>query len=273
MHLLYSAAAPQSLHVCSEQDMQSTVQHRVRTAVVQGISALEETVSQLLASGGGAGDCGTLASIIAELSQPDTLRLLLAQLLRSEEALTSVQTRSYYHHNGFRKLVLLQNKAFKLRLHLWEARSERHHENIHDHRWNFASALLAGSFKTVVWEEDAAGTEVRLDCTYTPAQEGRAYGVRENGQVRLRAQATHTLRASDVYYMPASTLHQVTDPGEGATRTLMLTATPVLDSCKLYAEQAIPEADKVNVPFSQMEIRQELTTLLLHTCYQPALAA
>lgn len=277
MHLLYSAAAvesaPQSLHVCAAPDLRFTVQQQVQSAVMQGISSLEATISELLSVNDGAGDCASLASIIAELSSPDTLRLLLAQLLRSGVALAEVQANSYYHHNGFRKLVLLQNKAFKLRLHLWEARNESHHENIHDHRWNFASALLAGSFKTMIWEEDAEGSEVRLDCTYTPAREGSVYAVRENGQVRLRPQATHTLRAGDVYYMPASTLHQVTDPGEGATRTLMLTATPVLDSCKLYAEHSIPEADKVNVPFSTAEIRQQLTALLLQTCYQPAQAA
>jgi hypothetical protein len=277
MHLHYSAAAvataPQSLHVCSGKDLRASVQQQVQLAVIQGMEALEATISELLSPNNGAGDCSSLASIIAELSHPDTLRLLLAQLLRSEQALASIQARSYYHHNGFRKLVLLQNKAFKLRLHLWEARSEHHHENIHDHRWNFASALLAGSFKTVIWEEDAQGPEVRLDCTYTPARNGSVYAVRENGKVRLREQATLMLGAGDVYYMPASTLHQVTDPGAGATRTLMLTATPVLANCKLYAEHSIPESDKVNMPFSSGEIRRELTSLLLHTCQQPALAA
>ena len=277
MHKSYSAAAtptsPEQLRLCTPNDTQESLQGRVRAALAQGIEALESTVSVLLAPNGGVGSCTTLASIIAELSQPDTLRLLLAQLLRSEEALAGVQQRSYYHHNGFRKLVLLQNAAFKLRLHLWEANSERHHENIHDHRWNFASCLLAGHFQTVVWEEDPDGPETRLDCTYTPARDGQTYSVRENGRVRVRQQATYALNAGDVYYMPASTLHQVTDPGQGETITLMLTATPVLDHCKLYAEQAIAEQDKVNVPFSTAEIRREITALLLQTCHQPAMAA
>jgi mannose-6-phosphate isomerase-like protein (cupin superfamily) len=275
MHLNRSTtAAPSTLHICSSRDVSSSVQQRVHRALTQGISSLEQTVSDLLMQqSGGQGDCQTLASIITELSHPDSLRLLISQLLCDGPALARVQAWSYYHHNGFRKLVLLQNAAFKLRLHLWEVRSERHHENIHDHRWNFASALLAGRFQTVIWEEDAEGPEVRLDCTYTPAREGSVYSVRENGQVRLRPQRTHTLQKGDIYYMPASTLHQVTDLGEGVTRTLMLTATPVLDDCKLYAEHSIPEADKVNMAFSLAAIRQELTVLLLQTCYQPALAA
>ncbi|WP_426491260.1 cupin domain-containing protein [Hymenobacter sp. 102] len=275
MHLYHSTAtAPSTLHICSSRDFSASVQQRIHCALTQGISALEQTVGELLQhQRAGQGDCQTLGSIIAELSRPDSLRLLLSQLLCDGPALTRVQEHSYYHHNGFRKLVLLQNAAFKLRLHLWEARSERHHENIHDHRWNFASALLAGRFQTVIWEEDAQGPEVRLDCTYTPAREGSVYGVRENGRVRLRPQRTHTLQEGDIYYMPASTLHQVTDPGEGATRTLMLTATPVLEECKLYAEHSIPEADKINMPFSLSAIRQELIGLLGQTCYQPALAA
>lgn len=278
MQLAYTSATAtttvrEELCLCTPNDTQEALQVQVRVALAQGIEALESTVSTLLAPNDGMGSCTSIASIIAELSQPDTLRLLLAQLLRSEEALCGVQQRSYYHHNGFRKLVLLQNKAFKLRLHLWEANSERHHENIHDHRWNFASCLLAGSFQTVIWEEDPSGPEFRLNCTYTPAQGDGHYGVAENGHVRLRQKAVHTLHAGDLYYMPASTLHQVTDPGQGETITLMLTATPVLEHCKLYAEQSIAERDKVNVPFSAAAIRRELTALLLQTCHQPALAA
>lgn len=277
MQLAYSAApasSTESLRVCTAADWLPTVQEQVRGALGQGIATLEATVEELLAgTEQGWGNCTLLSSIIAELSQSDSLRLLLAQLLRDEAALTAVQRRSYYHHNGFRKLVLLQNRAFKLRLHLWEANSERHHENIHDHRWNFASCLLAGRFQTVVWEEDAAGPETRLNCTYTPAQADGCYGVHEHGQVRLRQRATHVLQAGDQYYMPASTLHQVTDPGQGETITLMLTATPVLGNCKLYAEHSIPEQDKQNVPFSRTEIRRELTSLLLTTCQSVALAA
>ncbi|UOQ76530.1 hypothetical protein MUN84_18630 [Hymenobacter sp. 5516J-16] len=276
MQLAYSAASASTdtLRLCTPADWLPAAQGAVRTAVGQGIAALEAVVAELLAgTPQGRGDCALLGSIIGELRQPDTLRLLLAQLLCDEAALAGVQERSYYHHNGFRKLVLLQNQAFKLRLHLWEANSERHHENIHDHRWNFASCLLAGRFQTVVWEEDAAGPETRLNCTYTPAQADGCYGVHEHGQVRLRQRATHVLQAGDQYYMPASTLHQVTDPGQGETITLMLTATPVLGHCKLYAEHSIPEQDKQNVPFSAAEIRRELTGLLLTTCQPLALAA
>lgn len=270
--LLASPVAGSNLHICQAAEYDVAIQHVVTAALHEGMEALERTIAGLLLRAGREGEPYVLPSILSALSEAGNLQALLQLLLGDEEALNAIQQHSYYHHNGFRKLVLLQNAAFKLRLHLWEARNEAHHENIHDHRWNFASRLLVGCFQTVIWAEDPTGPETRLDCTYTPARDGK-YVVRENGRVKLRQLATHTLRAGDLYYMPASTLHQVTDPGQGHTRSLMLTATPVLAGCKLYAEHSIPEKDKDNVPFTREEIRDELRALL-HTCYQfNALAA
>jgi hypothetical protein len=249
------------------------VREAVTSALAQGVNALEETITTLIAHGGRAAESRVLPSIVGALSSDNNLVQLLCLLLADTAALADIQRHSYYHHNGFRKLVLLQNASFKLRLHLWEARQEHHHENIHDHRWNFASCLLAGRFQTVIWEEAADGPETRLDCTYTPAQDGNTYVVRENGQVRLRQQAMHWLQAGDLYYMPASTLHQVTDPGQGHTRSLMLTAPPVLACCKLYAEHSVPEQDKDNIAFTIEAIRAELMTLLHTSAHSYALAA
>lgn len=260
------------LKICGVADTDSSIVCQVQAAISRGIEELERTVSRLLAQGGRTGSCNSLVSIIEALSQPQTLCALLEQLLLDEKALEEVQRNSYYHKNGFRKLVLLKNADFKLRLHLWEANNEKPHENIHDHRWNFASRLLAGSFQTTMWEEDATGPETRRNCRYTPAQEADTYGVSEDGQVKLRRKATLTLRAGDLYYMPASTLHQVTDPGKGETVTLMLTAAPVLGHCKLYAEHAITEHDKLNVSFSEDEIYRELA-LLMQSHSQSAMAA
>lgn len=260
------------LKICGAADTDSAIVYQVRAAIGRGIEELERTVSRLLAQDGRTGSSISLVSIIEALSQPQTLCALLEQLLLNEKALEEVQRNSYYHKNGFRKLVLLKNADFKLRLHLWEANNEKPQENIHDHRWNFASRLLAGSFQTTIWEEDAAGPETRRNCRYTPAQEANTYGVSEDGQVKLRRKATLTLRAGDLYYMPASTLHQVTDPGKGETVTLMLTAAPVLGHCKLYAEHSITEHDKYNVSFSTAEIRHELE-LLMQSHAQSAIAA
>jgi hypothetical protein len=281
MRLAYSTSnsvdkpkqASQGLQLQRKSDLDRTIQRVVGQAVHQGIGELEEVIAAVVQRTGRAGESQALPSIVGALTEAGNFGALLYQLLGNEAALVAIQQRSYYHHNGFRKLVLLQNASFKLRLHLWEARQEHHHENIHDHRWNFASRLLAGRFQTVIWEEDADGPETRLDCTYTPAQDGNTYGVRENGQVRLRQQATHWLQAGDLYYMPASTLHQVTDPGQGHTRSLMLTAPPVLAGCKLYAEHSIPEKDKDNVPFTLDAIRAELGALLLTCEHSYALAA
>lgn len=53
--------------------------------------------------------------------------------------LEEICNNSYYHKNGFAKIVLisLSNPQCKLRLHVWDKQQD-YHEHIHNHRWHFA---------------------------------------------------------------------------------------------------------------------------------------
>ena len=88
----------------------------VSLALAQGVDELERTVASILTLTGRQREHHILPSIIGALSTPANLVLLLQLLLSNERAPATIQRHSYYHHNGVRMLLLLQNVAFKLRL-------------------------------------------------------------------------------------------------------------------------------------------------------------
>ena len=80
---------------------------------------------------------------------------LLQALLNDQQYLEQVASRSYQHGNGFLKVVLL-DRGYKLRLHIWFA-GQSCEENIRDHRWSFSSLILAGQLTSGIWQDDAHG--------------------------------------------------------------------------------------------------------------------
>lgn len=75
---------------------------------------------------------------------------LLKCTLESETLLRRVASASYAHANGFDKVVLraAPDGSWKLRLHLWSSHQHVDQvENIHNHRWDFASLSLAGGLQ------------------------------------------------------------------------------------------------------------------------------
>src|SRR5438552_2883438 len=76
-----------------------------------------------------AGNRNALAAWLAGFDDPD----------RAEP----VARCSYWHHNGFAKLVLRIADDHRVRLHVWPAGENRLGEsNPHGHRWNFASTVV-----------------------------------------------------------------------------------------------------------------------------------
>ena len=64
--------------------------------------------------------------------------------------LGQVAQSSYAHANGFDKLVMAQGRdnRWKLRAHVWPAETDGEPlENVHNHRWDFASYSIAGELQ------------------------------------------------------------------------------------------------------------------------------
>lgn len=99
----------------------------------------------------------------------------LDALLRSRSIREAVAERSYWHPNGFLKIVLAgASGAEQLRLHVWPGVPENH--DVHDHAWSYRSVVLAGVLQERRYAEVAPGgldAEVMWRHTYRGDGAGR----------------------------------------------------------------------------------------------------
>lgn len=86
---------------------------------------------------------------------------LLTEVAASPTLFDECRRASYFHANGFYKLVAAVGEGFALRLHLWTGgKGEMEGGNLHSHRWDIASQVLLGKMR------------VRL---YGPASDGELW--------------------------------------------------------------------------------------------------
>jgi hypothetical protein len=109
-------------------------------------------------------------SVVDELQMPARLDAIL----RSRSSREEIAARSYWHPNGFLKLVLEGSSgAPQLRMHVWP--EPRGGGDIHDHAWPYRSLVLAGAVSEVRYEPAEPGPDT-VDCwrhTYRPTGGGR----------------------------------------------------------------------------------------------------
>lgn len=129
---------------------------------MQGIPVFLQSLSSRIAAHlqhSGAAD-ELLAALLASTATQEWQAALCETLLTDDAFAAEVAARSYRHGNGFLKVVLL-DRGFKLRLHLWLPGTPCE-ENIHDHRWSIASAIIAGELNSEIWADAASADESDL---------------------------------------------------------------------------------------------------------------
>lgn len=131
-------------------------------------------------------------------------------ILSSEKNLQYIAERSYFHGNGFLKIVLLDN-FYKIRLHIWfEGISAE--ENIHSHRWDFASHILAGTLHSEIWQETQNMDDQvhHLDCYLYTAKTGfsppKSKYIGKKYLIKLRDDQFY---AGNTYFMYKNNLHRI----------------------------------------------------------------
>jgi hypothetical protein len=173
---------------------------------------------------------------------------IVARLLdgiRSDRTLAAnVSRRSYWHSNGFAKLVVHVNDEpdFRLRLHVWPADDRRGsgYENIHNHRWPFASIVLAGAIRVEQFREvddfDQRGTVVCNRLVYEAAAPGRVGRLRVEGKCALRKLGRPVYPAGTVYFCDTDMLHTVARASGGTAATLMLAGAATGNDALVYQD-------------------------------------
>ena len=146
---------------------------------------------------------------------------LLDAILKDSTSLEQICQRSYQHGNGFLKVVLL-DRGYKLRLHIWFA-GQSCEENIHDHRWSFSSLILAGVLKSEIWKDDQSGQQFQ-EYEYHAATKHKAAYKTEHGYQNLKLDYVQENIIGDHYVMPKGKLHRIINPGHHLVATMMCSA-------------------------------------------------
>jgi hypothetical protein len=132
---------------------------------------------------------------------------LLDDVIADGNAVARVARQSYFHENGFLKIVLQRGQDGRaLRLHLWSGREESR-GTIHNHCWDFTSHILVGALGFEEYVADATAALRRYHFQYTRSEDLRS-GVRPCGQGALRLVREGQRHATDAYHMEAPTLHR-----------------------------------------------------------------
>ena len=202
--------------------------------MTSALHAVNQQLQQYCSEHPQAGE-GLVSVLEEQLSLPQVLALLQG-LLADEQALQAVAARSYVHGNGFVKVVLLDEHGHKLRLHIWFAGSACE-ENIHDHRWSFASHVLVGTLSSEVWADDAQG-QVLPEYRYAAATATLAADKQAQGSCRVSLQQHCQYSAGSSYVMPKQVLHRIINPGHHLVATVMVSAPTEQGETRLIPSHA-----------------------------------
>lgn len=185
-----------------------------------------------------------------------SLRPALGELLDDPSALALTARRSYRHANGFVKVVLHASDDLKLRLHIAEGTAE---ENVHDHRWAFASTVLTGRLENDIFTDVPAGRGERFhEWEYLRAEEGAEKQLR--GGAWIAQSLWQSVAAGQSYALAGSHLHRIrwTVPG---TSTLVATFRPSRATTRLLSRTPDPPAVEI-VPLSASDLAAVLRQYL-----------
>jgi hypothetical protein len=157
---------------------------------------------------------------------------------------TAVALRSYWHANGFAKLVLGGGTGPEstVRLHVWPKMATATDvlvpPNIHSHRWAFASVVLAGGLKIDNYDETnkriGLGSTVYRKYAHERSATGTGLPLRLLDEVTLVHTRSHTHTVGDLHSGDTEVLHKVTPVAGDLTATVFITGPSVVDSAKVY---------------------------------------
>ncbi len=180
-----------------------------------------------------------LLAAVSVLSEKPQLAVLLRSLLADRRSTAAVAAHSFTHPLGFDKLALAMSPSFDyhLRLHVWWPGEQESVEDVHNHRFAFASAVLDGVLDMQTFERADDGLPVQeYESTWS-----RAVGIstfRHVGNAVLGCTLTSRMPAGTVYCMSARALHRITAARGGISATLFLQGPIMRPWTAIFSDQA-----------------------------------
>lgn len=212
---------------------------------------------------------GASVSALRALAAPTVLKSILGKIIEDEEQLTDIAARSYYHANNFLKLVLMTGNVhpWKLRLHVWHPQPDvtaEITEDVHSHRWDFTTALLAGEYCAREFRVGDVGDEYH-HLKYHPVGADESFSLEPQGMSKLLNVFEAVLPARTIYHINHEILHSISRSGGGAAASLVLQQPAVTEYTNVYRRSALETEEKVEVKIERpgpVELREELAQFL-----------
>lgn len=162
----------------------------------------------------------------------------LRSLAGSPGLLDEVVDSSYWHANGFAKLVLYNTPDFRVRLHVWLAGENRRGEpDPHSHRWDFASTVLTGAGLDIAESRELAERRSAADvaCTrYVYDGFEMVEDLDELKGVYLHETRRFAVRPGNRYTTETTTIHTVAPKGNDLVATLLVQGPHVSSATAVY---------------------------------------
>lgn len=168
----------------------------------------------------------------------DPLRCLLEQLRESAELVDAVCRRSYWHPNGFAKLVLHDSDSpeFRLRLHVWPASSGLRlgESNPHSHRWDFASTLVVGDGLHIDEYAECDGRAMPyVRYRYGSSRDGSS-ALSPHGEAHLDRMRSFVVGLGAAYPCDTRVVHTVAPVGSRLAATAVVQGAPRSATAVVY---------------------------------------
>ncbi|WP_328646818.1 hypothetical protein OHS58_00840 [Amycolatopsis sp. NBC_00348] len=189
----------------------------------------------------------------------------LAGLLTNDAKVAEIAGRSYWHPNGFAKLVLHTSAEpeFRIRLHVWPESDvvSPGESNPHSHRWEFASHILVGTgMHMVEFTEVADGGKPFRRYRYG-ADPAHPAALVTDGEVRLKRQRSPHVVRGEVYSCDMDVVHTVRPIDAGLTATVVIQGPRRTPATVVYCEPGESD-DQPNGVLSEADFRRLMTAVL-----------
>ena len=166
------------------------------------------------------------------------IQLILKSILNDSYLCEKVASNSYMHQNGFFKSVLhsSQEDGWALRLHVWEnVDISKYDSNIHNHRWNYGSLVLSGSFLEEQYIQSITGIGLH-EFQYFTDKKNQSYYIKEH-DIRCKVNKRNIYYKDKFYCQKSNIFHKVLPLNEYCS-TLVLQGIPSKDSSTILSDNS-----------------------------------
>lgn len=188
-------------------------------------------------------------SINNEESRTGFLRLLnagllenvLDNLLSNERELNEVANRSYYHKNGFLKVVLIEKRPkFSVRLHIWPEESFQS-PDVHNHPWDMTGLVLSGSYEWPIYTLDQSSEDCKsfdlFECRYLEDYSGHSF--HKLDKVILNQVDKLSFQQGDIFQFAQTHYHSVRKENSQPADSIVITGNSVGLSANVITHRKI----------------------------------